>query len=419
MCACWRNWRAPAEDDVTDWSSHYARRAAGMAASEVSELLSLLGRTDLISFAGGIPDPALFPTDAIRTAYDAILGDPRQAAAALQYSVPEGDPDLRAWIAGDMRRRGVRCAAEHVLITSGSQQALDFAGKLFISEGETVLVSRPTFLGALQAFNAYEPRYDELPGPGSNRDAASFAAHGPGRPKFGYVMPEFENPTGRTLTGAERERLLDFADALDLPLIEDSPYETLRYQGTAPPALLALAAERAGGIDAGRVIYLGTFSKSIAPAFRIGWMVGPAEVIARLALIKQASDIQTSTINQKVMLRVAPEVVPVQADRVRPVYRARRDAMLRALRAHMPPGVTWTEPEGGFFVWVTLPEALDAGALLRRAVDEAKVAFVPGAAFFPGRSGANTLRLSFSLADPARTEQGIARLAGVIRGSDR
>ena len=404
---------------VTGWSAHYARRVAGMAGADVSELLALVGRSDLISFAGGIPDAALFPTEAIRAAYDAILSDPREAGPALQYSVPEGDAGLRAWIAEDMGRRGVRCAAANVLITSGAQQALDFVGKLFISAGETILTSRPTFLGALQAFDAYEPRYDELPAPESNRGPASYAAAPPDRPKFGYVMPEFENPTGRTLSVAQREKLLDFADALDLPLIEDSPYETLRYEGTAQPALLALAAERAGGIEAARVIYLGTFSKSIAPAFRIGWMVGPAEVIARLALIKQASDIQTSTINQKVMLRVAPEVVPVQADRVRPVYRARRDAMLRALRAHMPPGVTWTEPEGGFFVWVTLPEALDAGALLRRAVDEAKVAFVPGAAFFPGRSGANTLRLSFSLADPARTEQGIARLAGVIRGSDR
>ena len=400
---------------VSGWTAHFARRAAGMAGADVSALLAVLARPDVISFAGGIPDPSLFPTGAIRAAYDAILSDPRQAAAALQYSVPEGDAGLRAWIAADMGQRGVRCAAENVLITNGAQQALDFIGKLFISPGETILTSRPTFLGALQAFNAYEPRYADLPAPESNRDPAGFAAQGPGKPKFGYVMPEFENPTGRTLTQAQRETLLDVADALDLPLIEDSPYETLRYEGTAAPCLLALAAGRAGGIDAGRVIHLGTFSKSIAPAFRIGWIVGPAEVISWLALIKQASDIQVSTINQKVMLRVAPEIVPVQADRVRPVYRARRDAMLRALRAEMPAGVTWSEPEGGFFVWVTLPERLDAGALLHRAVEEAKVAFVPGAAFFPGREGANTLRLSFSLNDPERTAQGIARLAALVR----
>ena len=400
---------------MTDWRTHYARRAARMEAAEVRDLLSLLGRRDVISFGGGIPDPALFPTEAIRAAYDRILGDPARAAAALQYSVPEGDPALRAWIAEDMGRRGVTCTAANVLVTSGSQQALDFVGKLFISPDETILVSRPTFLGALQAFNAYEPRYGELPRPGNNSGTQSYATSEPGKPKFGYVMPEFENPTGLTLTREERLRLLDFADARDIPLIEDSPYETLRYAGEPAPPLLALAAERAGGIDECRVIYLGTFSKSIAPAFRIGWMVGPREVIAQLALVKQASDIQVSTINQMVMHEVAPAIVQSQAARVQPIYRARRDAMLRALRAHMPPEVTWTEPEGGFFVWMTLPPHVDAAELLRRAVADAKVAFVPGAAFFPDRSGQNTLRLSFSLNDEATTEQGIARLAEVVR----
>jgi DNA-binding transcriptional MocR family regulator len=400
---------------MTDWSAHYAQRAARMTGSDVSELLALLARPDVISFAGGVPDPALFPTEAIRLAYDAILSEPKAAAKALQYSTPQGDPNLRAWIAEDMRRRGVRCAAENVLIVNGAQQALDFIGKLFLSAGDVALTSRPTFLGALQAFDCYEPRYDELPSPGSNRGAGDFPAEAPNKPKFGYVMPEFENPTGRTLNQAERERLLDFADALGIPLIEDSPYETLRYEGTSPPALLALAAERAGGVDRGRVIYLGSFSKSISPSLRIGWLVGPAEVVARLALVKQASDIQVSTINQKVIARVAPEIVPVQTEKVRPIYRARRNAMLRAMRTHMPDGVSWSEPEGGFFVWVTLPERLDAKVLLSRAVARVKTAFVPGTAFFPDRSGPNTLRLSFSLGEPAVIEEGIGRLARVVR----
>ena len=400
---------------MTDWSAHYASRVAGMDSAEVRELLGLLDRTDLTSFAGGIPDPTLFPAEAIAGAYARILGDPRLSAVALQYGMPEGYRPLREWLARDMLRRGVTCTADNIVITSGSQQALDLAGKLFVSPGETILISRPTFLGALQAFNAYEPRYDELPGPGSNRTSDSYAAHGPNRPKFGYVMPEFENPTGRTLTHAERERLLAFADALDIPLVEDSPYETLRYAGDAPPALLSLAAERAGGIDNCRLIYCGTFSKSIAPAFRIGWMVGPREVIERLVLVKQASDIHVSTINQMVLHEVASAVVATQAERVRPIYRARRDAMLAALRRTMPEGVSWTEPDGGFFVWVTLPPHVDAGALLQRSVAEAKVAFVPGSAFFPDRSGGNTLRLSFSLNDEATTEAGIARLAAEVR----
>ncbi len=400
---------------MTDWPAHYARRVARMDSAEVRELLGLLDRQDLTSFAGGVPDPALFPADAIAQAYARILGDPRLASQALQYGVPEGYPPLRRWLAEDMLRRGVTCTADNIVITNGSQQGLDFIGKLFISAGETVLVSRPTFLGALQAFNAYEPRYDELPGPGSNRTVASYAGSGPERPKFGYVMPEFENPTGRTLTQAERLRLLAFAAALDIPLVEDSPYETLRYEGETPPALLALAAEQAGGIDKCRVIYLGTFSKSIAPGLRIGWMVAPRAVIERLVLVKQASDIQVSTINQMVLHEVASMLVSSSAGRARPVYRARRDAMLAALRRHMPPGVTWSEPDGGFFIWVTLPPRIDTAELLAAAVDRAGVAFVPGAAFHGDRSGRHTLRLSFSLNDAATIDAGIARLAEEIR----
>jgi len=400
---------------VTDWSAHYARRAARMESAEVRELLAVFARKDVTSFGGGVPDPSLFPTEQIAAAYAAVLGDPKRAAVALQYSVPEGHAALRAWLAADMTARGTPCAPENVLITNGSQQALDTIGKLFISEGETVLVSAPTFLGAVQAFNAYEPRYDELPGPESNRTPESFRGVAGGRPKFGYVMPEFENPTGRTLTRAERLQLLDFADALDIPLIEDSPYETLRYSGEAVPLLITLAAERAGGIDACRVLHCGTFSKSIVPGLRVGWIIGPRQAIERLVLAKQAADIQTSTINQMVLAEVAPTVVGPQAEKVRPVYRARRDAMLAALRAHMPAGVSWTEPEGGFFIWVTLPERIDTAKLLTRAVEEAHVAYVPGTAFFAGGGGRHMLRLSFSSSDVATITDGISRLAALIR----
>ena len=400
---------------MTDWASHYARRAARMELAEVRELLAVFARRDITSFAGGIPDASLFPTERLAAAYSAVLGDPKRAAAALQDSVPEGHPSLRAWLAEDMTRRGTPCAPQNVLITNGSQQALDIIGKLFISEGETILVGAPTFLGAVQAFNAYEPRYDELPKPESNRTPESFRGAAGGRPKFGYVMPEFENPTGRTLSRAERERLLDFAEALDIPLVEDSPYETLRYSGEPVPLLISLAAERAGGIDACRVLHCGTFSKSVVPGLRVGWIVGPRAAIERLVLAKQAGDIQTSTINQMVLAEVAPTVIAAQAAKVRPVYRARRDAMLAALRETMPAGVSWTEPEGGFFIWVTLPERIDTAKLLRRAVDEAHVAYVPGNAFFAQGGGRHFLRLSFSVTDEAAIADGIARLASLIR----
>lgn len=388
-----------------------------MAASEIRELLKLLDQPDIISFAGGIPDPDLFPREAIAAAYGRVLSDPARAAAALQYSVSEGYLPLRQWLVGHMASLGVDCATDNIVITNGSQQGLDFLGKLLISPNDTVLIQRPTYLGALQAFNCYEPTYDTLPRADANRQAPDYhaeAAAAGGRVKFGYVMSDFQNPTGETLSLAEREALLDAADTLGIPLVEDSAYEQLRYDGVSPPSLLALAAARAGGVDQARVVYCGTFSKTIVPALRVGWIVGPREVIAKLVLIKQASDLHGATLNQMVMREVAETELDAQVDRIRAAYRDRRDAMLAALDRHMPKGVGWTRPEGGMFIWVTLPAALDGGALLARAIAEARVAFVPGKAFYPDGAGANTLRLSFSRATPAAIEEGIGRLARVI-----
>lgn len=393
-----------------DWTRHYASRAAQMGASEIRELLKLLDQPDIISFAGGIPDPALFPQAAIARAYAEIAADPAQAAAALQYSASEGYAPLRAWIADYMGQHGVACGLDNVLITSGSQQALDFLGKLFISPGDEVLVSRPTYLGALQAARAYEPSFAPLPRPGDNRQPSAGSA----RRAFGYVMPDFENPTGVSLTRAEREALLDTAAAWDLPLIEDAAYEALRYEGESLPSLLALDCARSGGIEAARVIYCGTFSKTVVPGLRLGWVVAPSEVIHRLVLIKQAGDLHSPTLTQMVMHRVVQEHLPQGLEVIRNTYRARRDAMLAALARAMPKGVTWTRPEGGMFIWVTLPAGMDAGALLKRAITEARVAYVPGQAFFDDGTGANTLRLSFSLSDEAKIATGIGRLGELI-----
>ena len=397
---------------MIDWETHYARRAAGMVASEIRELLKLVDQPGLISFAGGIPDPALFPRDAIAAAYGRILGDPRRAAAALQYSTSEGYPPLRAWIAQDMAGRGVPCTPDHILITSGSQQALDFIGKLFISPGDEVLVARPTYLGALQALSAYEPRYGALPRPGDNRERA---ADGAMRPALGYVMADFQNPTGESLGLAERHALLEAATALDVPLIEDAAYEALRYDGAALPPLLALETARTGGIDAARVLYCGTFSKTVAPGLRLGWVAAPLPVIRRLVLIKQASDLHSPGLSQMVMHEVVQQVLPQALVPIRAAYRARRDAMLAALGREMPPRVQWTRPEGGMFVWVTLPDGIDAAALLPRAIAEARIAFVPGRAFHADGGSANTLRLNFSLTDPAGIGEGIARLGALLR----
>lgn len=399
---------------MIDWSAHYATRARRIAASEIRELLKLLDRAELISFAGGIPDPTLFPREEIAAAYARILGDPVRGGPALQYSVSEGYRPLREWLAAYMGERGVDCGPGNILITNGSQQALDFIAKLFVSPGDPILVARPTYLGALQAFNAYEPSYDLLPGPDNNRTAESFGAASGAPPKLAYAMPEFANPTGTTLSLADRLSLLETARALDIAVIEDAAYERLRYDGEPIASLLALDAEASGGIEQSRVIYCGTFSKTIVPGLRIGWIAAPQEVIHRLVLVKQASDLHTGTLPQIVMHEVAPVVLAKQTEKIRAAYSARRDAMLLALAQHMPPGVWWTRPEGGMFVWVTLPGRMDAAALLQRAIEEAKVAFVPGRAFHMDGSGHNTLRLNFSLNGPAAIAEGIGRLAALI-----
>lgn len=402
---------------MTNWTDYFATRASRMQASEIRELLKLLDQPDIISFAGGIPDPTMFPTEVIASACQKILGDPARAQSALQYAVSEGYLPLREWLADYMGTLGVTCTAENILITNGSQQGLDFLGKLFISPNDTILVASPTYLGALQAFNAYEPTYDVLPGAGSNRTPESYLGNGKPKPKFGYIMPEFQNPTGTSMSKAERLAFLDAADAMDLPLIEDAAYEHLRYDGERVAPLLALAAERAGGIDNAKVMYLGTFSKSVVPALRIGWIVAPTAVIQKLVLINQASDLHVSPFNQMILHEVASTILAPHTEKIRKVYKTRRDAMLKALEEHMPKGVVWTKPEGGMFVWITLPEHIDGAALLARAIKEKRIAFVPGNAFYADRSGHNTIRLSFSLNEPDKVNEGIKRLGELLKAS--
>lgn len=400
-----------------EWEPRYARRAERMRASEIRELLKLLDDPGIISFAGGIPDPAMFPVAEAREAYAAALCD-ASASHALQYSISEGYLPLRQWVAGRMHQLGVPCTPANILITAGSQQALEFLGRLLLSPGDTALVGAPTYLGALQAFSAYEPRYDELSLEQGNRTPQSYRAaaeEAGGEVKFAYIVPDYANPTGESISVAGRERLLDLAAELDIPLIEDSAYAALRFDGEAAPCLQTLDVARAGGIDASRVIYCGTFSKTLAPGLRTGWICAGQPLIQRLVLVKQMSDLNSSTINQIVMHRLAEATFAAQVPRVSEHYRRRRDAMLAALAANMPEGVTWTRPNGGLFVWLTLPAEIDSAELLRKAVSDAKVAFVPGHAFFADGTGRNTLRLSYSLADEARIARGIAQMGTLIR----
>jgi DNA-binding transcriptional MocR family regulator len=396
------------------WEPRYARRAGRMAASEIRELLKVVDQPGILSFAGGIPDPALFPVAETKAAYAAALD---ATTGSLQYSVSEGYLPLRQWIVRHMETLGVACDADNVVITCGSQQGLEFLGRLLLSPGDTALVMAPTYLGALQAFSGAEPRYDELRPEHGNRTPASYAdaARGAGgEVKLAYVVPSFANPTGETLSLAARERLLDLAGELGIPVIEDAAYAMLRFGGERLPPLLALEIARRGSIERARAIYCGTFSKVLAPGLRVGWIVASKALIRRLVLIKQASDLNSATINQMVIHRMAEAVFDTQVERASTHYRRRRDWMLAALERYMPAGARWTHPDGGLFVWLTLPEGIDAAALLQRSLAEVGIAFVPGGAFFYDGRGRNTLRLSFSLPGEAEIDRGIAALAHLI-----
>ena len=394
----------------------FATRANRMKASEIRELLKLLDQPDIISFAGGIPDPDLFPKTAFQNAFAEALNGP-MAAQGLQYSTSEGHKPLRVWIAAQMQAIGIPATPDNILITSGSQQALDYLGKLFLSPGDTALVGWPTYLGALGAFNAYEPRYDKLD-PLSNRSGADYIAaakEAGGAAKFAYLSVDFANPTGATVSRAARERVIDLAEEMDIAVIEDAAYQSLRFDGDAIPPILALEAERRNGdLEACRTIYCGSFSKTLSPGLRVGWVCAAMPVISQLVLMKQAADLHSATLNQIAVASVAEQHFDSHIDTIRSAYRARRDAMLEALQAHMPDGVSWTKPEGGMFIWVTLPDTLDGADLLKQSLESERVAFVPGHAFFADGSGRNTLRLSYSTSTEGKIAEGIERLGQLI-----
>jgi 2-aminoadipate transaminase len=321
-----------------------------------------------------------------------------------------------------MARYGIRVGPDNVLITTGSQQALDLIGKLFINPGDHVLTEAPTFLGALQAFTAYQAEYLPVPidDEGMRMDLLEDALRG--CPKFIYVLPNFQNPTGVTLSLARRHRLVELASHYGVPIVEDDPYGQLRYEGEHLPPIVKLDAEFHGCANGerafrGDVLYLGTLSKILAPGFRVGWIVAPEDVISRLVMLKQGADLHTSTFAQMVAYETARGgFLDRHVRTIRAVYRQRRDAMLRALDLHFPAEVTWTQPQGGLFLWASLPPGMDASALLGEALRR-KVAFVPGASFFPAGGGAETFRLNFSYCTPPLIEEGVQRLAAVMHDS--
>ncbi|MBL0729391.1 PLP-dependent aminotransferase family protein [Piscinibacter sp. HJYY11] len=389
----------------TPWT--LARRAERMNPSVIREILKVTEQPGIISLAGGLPSPDTFPIEAMREATQRVLRDhPREA---LQYAASEGFAPLREWVAIEMTEQGLRVDPSQVLITTGSQQGLDLVGKVLIDPGCTVAVESPTYLGALQAFNPFEPDYVALDcdddGPRVEGLAAARGA------RFLYALPNFQNPSGRCIGAARRDQLMHTARTMGLPVVEDNPYGDLWYDG-APPA--PLASRWAEG-----TVYLGSFSKVLAPGLRLGYVIAPAPLFPKLLQAKQAADLHTPGFNQRVVHEVIRggflhQHVPT----IRTRYKVQRDAMAASLKAHLPAACRWNTPQGGMFFWVELPEGVDATALLPKAV-ALGMAYVPGAAFFADHARANTLRLSFVTVSPEQIDRGIRLLAQALETHSR
>ncbi len=406
---------------ATLWNSRYAQRNLSMGRSIIRELLRMTTESDLISFAGGLPAPELFPLERCQEAACRILSE--YGAMALQYGPTEGFLPLRQFICDLMRRYGIGAQPANVVITNGSQQALDLIGKLLVNPGDRILVEEPTYLGALQAWNAYQAAYAPVPIDDQGLRTGLLEPALRTGPKFMYVLPNFQNPAGTTLSLERRNDVVRLSNRYGIPIVEDDPYGALRYEGAHMPPLVALDADyqkRTGlnghGFLEGNVIYLGTFSKTLAPGLRLGWVVAPVEVVDKLVMVKQGTDLHTSNLTQALAYEVAKDGFLEQHIReIRQVYAERRDIMLDALERYFPEGCSWTRPEGGLFLWARVPAPLDTTELLSEAVAH-RVAYVPGSAFYvEQKRGAAAMRLNFSNAQPEQIVEGCRRLGDLLK----
>ena len=385
--------------------TQFAARMDAMKPSSIRELLKMTERPEVISFAGGLPAPGLFPIDDIRLATERVFTE--SGARAFQYGVTEGVSPLRELIAAEMGERQVACSADDVLISTGSQQGLDLLGKIYLDPGDVILTETPTYLAAIQAFQCFQARFQPVAtdDQGVIPEAVDELAASC-QPRFLYVIPNFQNPTGRTLSLERRRQLVAIAQRRNFVIVEDDPYGRLRYRGEHLPPVKSFD-------DSGCVVYLSTLSKTVAPGFRTGWIVASPAIRDKLVIAKQASDLHTSSFDQLVLERYLRDFDNRRhVDKVCAAYGERYAVMDEALRRHLSDGYSWTRPEGGMFLWVSGPQTLDAFSLLARSIENG-VAFVPGADFFPGGGGRNNMRLNFSNADPASIRTGIARLAEI------
>jgi 2-aminoadipate transaminase len=384
---------------------HFSERAQQLQSSFIREILKITQRPEIISFAGGLPSPATFPVERMKAAFDKVLTD--NGKVALQYGPTDGYAPLREWIANSLSTEGAKILPEQILMVSGSQQALDLLGKVLIDEGSRVLVETPSYLGALQAFSVYRPEFKSVDTDEHGLVPSSIGAVAEGA-RLLYSLPNFQNPTGRTLSIERRRELVETCARLGLPLIEDDPYGALSYKGEPMPKMVAMNPDG--------VIYMGSFSKVLTPGIRLGYVCAPLPLVRRLELAKQAADLHTAQLTQMVVHEVIKDgFLDRHIPTIRTLYGNQCQVMLDAMAEQFPAGVSWTRPEGGMFIWVTLPKQIDAMKLLDQAI-AAKVAFVPGAPFYANEPATNTFRLSFVTVPPERIREGIAILGKLIKG---
>ena len=396
---------------IKDLSAFYSKNALNMKRSEIRELLKFTRLPGIISFAGGLPASETFPVKELEEISSELLRE--KGATALQYGPTEGEFGLREEIAKWMSRERISVRPENILVTSGSQQGLDIVSKVFLDPKDIVVVELPTYIGGLQAFTAYRARMIGVPQDNCGmrmdlleKTLVKLAARSK-KPKFIYVVPDFQNPSGVTMSLERRRKLLELAHKFEVPIVEDSPYRDLRFAGQTVPAVFTLDADK-------QVMVLGTFSKLLCPGLRLAWIMAPTEWMDRMIVAKQSMDLCCPTYTQLIIAEFMKRgLLPRQIDRIRKLYAKKREVMLEALRRHMPKGVEWTEPEGGLFLWVKLPKNMSANTLFPKAVEN-KVVYVVGSAFHCNGKGQNTMRLNFSYPSEEQINKGIERLAKMI-----
>ncbi len=387
----------------------FARRAERVQPSAIREFLALAGDPKITSFAGGYPDPTLFPMNELHGIYDELLSAGN--ASALQYTASEGLPELRALVAARLSADGMPCTADDVLITQGGQQGLDLTAKLFIDAGDVIVTERPTFLGALIAFNPCEPDYRSVPmdDEGMDTEALEEVLRTTDRVKLVYTVPDYQNPTGRTMSLARRRRLVELAQEHDVVILEDTPYRELRYEGERLPTIKSLD-------TTGHVVHLGSFSKILAPGLRLGWALATPEIREKLALLKLAADTQNGTLNMRAAAAFLSRFdIEAHIAGMLPTYRHQRDLMLATMQEHFPAGITWTRANGGLFTWATFPAGLDMATFQRDVlIPRAGVIVVPGTPFFADRPEANHARMSYSGVPDDRLVAGVRRMGELL-----